>query len=111
MELIKKISRFNTPTSQIGIRGTDFTVTVDELGRSLVILLPDIDGISSGEITVETAAGLVVLNKPYESTTTSVWESSPTQPVTLDITLDLIDNMLIVNEPRRRRSIEKKQTM
>ena len=96
----KENIKIQTPTSQIGIRGTDFTVTVDELGRSLVILLPDIDGISSGEITVETAAGLVILNKPYESTTTSVWESSPTQPVTLDITLDLIDNMLIVNEPK-----------
>ena len=30
-----------TPTATIGIRGTDFTTTVDELGRSLVILLPD----------------------------------------------------------------------
>ena len=88
----KENIKINTPTSQIGIRGTDFTVTVDELGRSLVILLPDINGISSGEITVETAAGLVVLDKPYESTTTSVWESSPTKPITLDITLDLIDN-------------------
>ena len=95
----KENIKIQTPTSQIGIRGTDFTVTVDELGRSLVILLPDINGISSGEITVETAAGLVILNKPYESTTTSVWESSPTQPVTLDITLDLIDNMLIVTPP------------
>ena len=95
----KENIKINTPTSQIGIRGTDFTVTVDELGRSLVILLPDINGISSGEITVETSAGLVVLNKPYESTTTSVWESSPTKPVTLNITLDLIDNMLIVTPP------------
>ena len=102
----KENIKINTPTSQIGIRGTDFTVTVDELGRSLVILLPDIDGISSGEITVETAAGLVILNKPYESTTTSVWESSPTQPVTLDITLDLIDNMLIVNEPKEEEVVE-----
>ena len=92
----KENIKIQTPTSQIGIRGTDFTVTVDELGRSLVILLPDINGISSGEITVETAAGLVILNKPYESTTTSVWETAPAEPVTLDITLDLIDNMLIV---------------
>ena len=103
----KENIKIQTPTSQIGIRGTDFTVTVDELGRSLVILLPDIDGISSGEITVETAAGLVILNKPYESTTTSVWESSPTQPVTLDITLDLIDNMLIVNEPKEEEVVRR----
>ena len=102
----KENIKINTPTSQIGIRGTDFTVTVDELGRSLVILLPDEFGISSGEITVETAAGLVILNKPYESTTTSVWENSPTEPVTLDITLDLIDNMLIVNEPEEKEIVE-----
>ena len=30
-----------TPTATIGIRGTDFTASVDELGRSLVILLPE----------------------------------------------------------------------
>ena len=102
----KENIKINTPTSQIGIRGTDFTVTVDELGRSLVILLPDVNGISSGEITVETAAGVVILNRPYESTTTTVWESSPTKPVTLDITLDLIDNMLIVNEPEEDQSVE-----
>ena len=102
----KENIKINTPTSQIGIRGTDFTVTVDELGRSLVILLPDVNGISSGEITVETAAGVVILNRPYESTTTTVWESSPTKPVTLDITLDLIDNMLIVNEPEKDESVQ-----
>ena len=31
----------NTSSATIGIRGTDFTVTVDELGRTLVVLLPD----------------------------------------------------------------------
>ena len=88
-----------TPTADIAIRGTDFTCTVDELGRSLVILLPDENGISSGEILVSTASGSVTLNKPYQATTVSVYESNPTAPVELDITLDLIDNMLIVNPP------------
>ena len=37
----EKIYKLETPTATIGIRGTDFTTTVDELGRSLVILLPD----------------------------------------------------------------------
>ena len=88
-----------TPTADIAIRGTDFTCTVDELGRSLVILLPDENGISSGEILVSTASGSVTLNKPYQATTVSVYENNPTKPVTLDISLDLIDNMLIVNPP------------
>ena len=89
-----------TPTANIAIRGTDFTATVDELGRSLIILLPDADGISSGEIMVTTAMGTVSLNKPYEATTTTVFESSPSKPVILDLTLDLIDNMLIVKPPQ-----------
>tara|TARA_B100000674_G_scaffold102999_1_gene75260 strand:+ start:128 stop:1243 length:1116 start_codon:yes stop_codon:yes gene_type:complete len=88
-----------TPTADIAIRGTDFTCTVDELGRSLVILLPDENGISSGEIVVATAMGSVTLNKPYQATTVSVYENNPSKPVTLDISLDLIDNMLIVNPP------------
>ena len=88
-----------TPTANIAIRGTDFTATVDELGRSLIILLPDALGLSSGEIEVVTAMGTVILNKPYEATTVSVFESAPTKPVILDLTLDVIDNMLIVTPP------------
>ena len=89
----------NSPTANIAIRGTDFTCTVDELGRSLIILLPDANGISSGEILVSTAMGDVVLNKPYQATTVSVFETTPSKPVILDITLELIDNMLIVTPP------------
>jgi len=92
-----------TPTANIAIRGTDFTATVDELGRSLIILLPDSTGISSGEILVTTAMGTVTLNKPYEATTTSVFESSPTKPVILDLTLEIIDNMLIVQPPKEEK--------
>ena len=58
-----KIDRRNitlkTPTADIAIRGTDFTATVDELGRSLIILLPNQYGVSSGEIEVITAMGTV----------------------------------------------------
>jgi len=95
----KKNIRLSTPTADIAIRGTDFTCTVDELGRSLIILLPDANGISSGEILVTTATGTVTLNKPYQATTVEVWESSPSRPVILDLTLDIIDNMLIVSPP------------
>lgn len=102
----KENIKLSTPTAQIGIRGTDFTVTVDELGRSLIILLPDEFGISSGEIVVTTLAGQVVLNKPYESTVTSVWENVPTKPVILDLSLDLIDNMLIVTPPKEENDRE-----
>ena len=96
----KENIQIETPSATIGIRGTDFTVTVDELGRSLIILLPKEDGLSSGEIVVSTAAGQVVLNKPYEATTVELFESAPSRPVILDLTLDIIDNMLIVNPPK-----------
>ena len=95
-----------TPTANIAIRGTDFTATVDELGHSLIILLPDPFGLSSGEIEVVTAMGTVLLNKPYQATTVSVFESAPTKPVILDLTLDVIDNMLIVTPPKEEQSIE-----
>ena len=99
-----------TPTANIAIRGTDFTATVDELGRSLIILLPDALGLSSGEIEVVTAMGSVLLNKPYEATTVSVFESKPSKPVILDLTLDMIDNMLIVTPPKKEIVIEEQIT-
>ena len=101
----KNIS-LKTPTADIAIRGTDFTATVDELGRSLIILLPDKYGMSSGEIEVLTATGAVTLNKPYEATTVSVFESNPSKPVILDLSLEFIDNMLIVTSPEKKKIIE-----
>jgi len=96
----KQNIKIRTPSATVAVRGTDFTTTVDELGRSLVILLPNPDGSSSGEITVETMAGLEVLNKPYQATMVSMSESPPTKPVTLvNMTLNFIDNLLIVNPP------------
>jgi hypothetical protein len=111
---LNKIDKQNislkTPTANIAIRGTDFTATVDELGRSLIILLPDALGLSSGEIEVVTAMGTVLLNKPYEATTVSVFESAPTKPVILDLTLDIIDNMLIVTPPKEEVLVEEERT-
>jgi hypothetical protein len=102
---LNKIDRNNidlkTPTANIAIRGTDFTVTVDETGRSLLILLPNDLGEASGEIIVTTAMGTVTLNKPYQATTVDVFEKPPTKPVILDLSLDIIDNMLIVNPPKQ----------
>lgn len=100
----KENIRLRTPTASIGIRGTDFTVTVDEFGRTLVVLLPDVNGISSGEIIVATMTGEVVLNKPFQSTTTSVSEIPPSNPAILDLTLDMLDNILIINPPKKRMS-------
>ena len=98
---IKKENIFiKTPSATIGIRGTDFTTTVDELGRSLIILLPDASGNSSGAISVTTWSGTEILDQPFQATMVSTFESRPTKAVVLgNISLDLIDNMLIVNKP------------
>ena len=95
-----------TPTATIGIRGTDFTTSVDELGRSLVILLPEtectIDGdcSPSGVITVTNDGGTVTLTEAYSATMVSSLDKIPTVPVTLDnVNLNMIDNMFIVNPP------------
>ena len=44
--------------------------------------------------------GSVILNKPYQATTVNVFESAPSKPVILDLSLDIIDNMLIVTPPK-----------
>lgn len=96
-----------TPTATIAVRGTDFTTTVDELGRSLVILLPEtectIDGdcSPSGAITVTNEGGTVSLTEAYQATMVSSFDKIPTQPVTLDnINLNMINNMFIVSPPQ-----------
>jgi hypothetical protein len=105
-KIAKQNIKLETPTANIAIRGTDFTATVDELGRSLIILLPDEFGLSSGSIEVLTASGLVTLTKPFEATTVDVYENAPTKPVILDLSLDVIDNMLIVSPPEEEDILE-----
>ena len=96
----KKNIRVSTPTAQIAINGTDFTTSIDEIGRSLVILLPDDDGNASGEIVVSNLGGEVTLNEAYQATMVSSLDSPPTSSVVINgITPALIDNMFIVNPP------------
>jgi len=103
----KKNISITTPSADIFVRGTDFTITTTpETGSSLVILLPDEYGNSSGEIVVATAMGQVILNQPYQATTAMTYNQAPSKPVTLDISLELIDNMLIVNPPRERENLQ-----
>lgn len=97
-----------TPTATIGIRGTDFTTTVDELGRSLIILLPDANGNPSGEIIVSNEGGSITLDQAYQATMVSTISTIPTNPVTVQgLTPSMIDNMFIVNPPQEvKRAIE-----
>ena len=96
----KKNIDIKTPTATIGIRGTDFTTTVDEIGRSLIILLPDENGDASGEITVTNLGGTIVLDEAYQATMVTTLDTPPSQTLTINnITPNMIDNMFIVNPP------------
>ena len=89
-----------TPTATIAVRGTDFTTSIDELGRSLVLLLPDKWGAPSGVIVVSNAGGEVILDEAYQATMVSTYDDSPTKPVTVNgVDVNMIDNMFIVSPP------------
>ena len=95
--------KITTPTATIGVRGTDFSMTIDELGGSTIILLPSCDVKGNclvGEISVESDAGQVILNQAFQATQVNVPENPPAPPVLLDLELDMINNMLIVAKPK-----------
>ena len=97
----KKNIDLSTPTAQIAVRGTDFTTTIDELGRTLVILLPDKFGGPSGVIDVFNDGGTTTLDQAFQATMVSSFDSPPTNPVTItNLTVNMIDNMFIVNPPQ-----------
>jgi hypothetical protein len=89
----------NTPTATIAVRGTAFTMTVDEIGQSMIVLLPNLDG-TVGEIEVRTAMGSVVLNQAFQATMTTNSEIKPLKPTLLNLSESAIDNMLIVKPPK-----------
>lgn len=100
-----------TPTATIAVRGTDFAMTVDEAGRSLVVLLPscqdprevnryEISGnCTVGAIDVETAAGLVSLNQPFTATYVVDAQTAPLPPVTVAADIALINNDQVLRPP------------
>lgn len=91
-----------TPTATIAVRGTDFSMTVDELGRSLVMLLPSCDprgGCVTGVIEVSSLAGIVVLDVPFQATLVNSSYQRPSEPVVIKIDQANINNMLIISKP------------
>ena len=98
--------KITTPTATIGVRGTDFTMTVDETGSSTIILLPSCSAVGIkricvvGEIEVSSDAGSVILNKAFQATVVDVPERDPLKPIILDINESLIDNLLIIRKPK-----------
>ena len=90
-----------TPTATVAVRGTDFSMTVDELGRSLVMLLPSCDAKScvTGSISVSNDAGETILDVAYQVTVVTSLSAPPSAPVIVQIDAVNINNMLIVSPP------------
>ncbi len=106
--------QIKTPTATIGVRGTDFTMTVDEIGGSTIILLPSCDTNGDcfvGEISVESDAGMVIMNQAFQATTVATSSSVPLKPVVLDLEENLINNLLIISKPRAIVEAERTQEL
>jgi hypothetical protein len=102
-----------TPTATVAVRGTDFTMTVDETGQSLIMLVPsckDDKDIKTyeleenrcrvGSIIVSTGAGSVTLDKAFEATYVTSSTVNPTPPVIVNTIESKIGNNLIISKPQ-----------
>lgn len=95
-----------TPTATIGVRGTDFVMTVDEIGRTMVVLLPNcfddkdpvknIDKCPVGAIDVTTPSGSVSMDKPFQATVVENASVPPSTPAIVKLDIARLDNNLQV---------------
>jgi len=88
-----------TPSATISVRGTDFMMIVDEIGGSMITLLPSCNTAGMcvvGEITVETDEGMVIMNQAFQTTVVAHNGMAPRPPVILELPEDMLRSMLIV---------------
>ena len=103
----KQNVKISTPTAVVGVRGTDFSMTVDETGSSTIVLLPSCTIIANervcvtGEISVESDVGTVIMNQAFQTTVVETAKSTPLKPIVLDLTEDFINNLLIITPPSK----------
>ena len=102
---IAKNSRQNvvitTPSAVIGVNGTDFAMIVNEIGGSMITLLPSCDSSGLcvvGEISVTTDMGYVIMTQAFETTYADSAGVRPTKPVILDLDEEMMTNLLIIRE-------------
>ena len=101
--------KINTPTAAIAVRGTDFVMSVNEVGSSMIILMPTCDWESSavkgmtcgsGAIDVESGPNLVKLNRPFQATLVETAGNPPSPPITVNLFGATIGNNLQIAPPR-----------
>jgi len=91
-----------TPTATIAVRGTDFVMSVNESGGSMIILMPSCESnpaqgtqCGSGRIDVNTGGGSVVMDRPYQATVVERAEAAPSPPMTVDLSVSGTTNLQI----------------
>ena len=90
-----------TPSATINVRGTDFMMIVDEIGGSMITLLPSCDNTGAcvvGEISVESEVGQVIMNQAFQTTVVASPYSAPANPLIIDLPSNLLRAMLIVRK-------------
>lgn len=90
-----------TPSATISVRGTDFVMVIDEVGGSMVTLLPSCNDAGLcivGEIVVETPVGMVIMNQAFQTTVVPHTAMAPREPVILDLPENMLTSMLIVRK-------------
>ena len=101
--------KINTPTAAIAVRGTDFVMSVDETGKSLVMLMPTCENnqivnlkgtvCGSGKIEVDSGSKIITLDKPYQATIVETAATAPTVPVVVNLANTAIGNNLLIRLP------------
>ena len=107
----KENIKLTTPSATIGVLGTEFVVSVNTTDySSTVINVPKANG-EVGKIFVDTEGGRVILDKAFQATVATVSMQPPTKPVTISgLSLDALDNMLLVNPPEEiEEAVEEQQ--
>jgi hypothetical protein len=96
--------KIKTPTASVAVRGTDFSLTVDEMGRSLIILLPSLAQFGPpvvGSIEVSNGMGTVVMTKAYQATMVASSNVVPSAPVLLNLEDETsVNNGLLLDTPK-----------
>lgn len=107
--------KINTPTAAIAVRGTDFIMSVNEVGSSMVILMPDCEIeqnanlkgkiCGNGKIEVESGPSLITLDKAFQATLVETLGSSPTPPIIVNLSNTPLNNNLQLSPPRTMNGI------
>lgn len=90
-----------TPSATINVRGTDFMMIVDEIGGSMITLLPSCDASGDciiGEISVSSDVGTVIMNQAFQTTVVPHSGATPGPTVLLDLPENMLNSMLIIRK-------------